>query len=106
MFGLNIAYGCRYCGNIVSYKSYKVNETCYDVLLTRTFNLIQEDKVRVTDGEKFQNLHCSKCRTELGLHCLASEKHELLTGLKLLEKVHLLVYDSYEVPFETPSTHD
>ncbi|XP_017132913.1 uncharacterized protein LOC108149677 [Drosophila elegans] len=106
MFGLNSAYGCRFCGNIVSYKSSKVNETPYDVLLAKTFNLIPEDKVRVTEGEKFQNLHCSKCRTELGLHCLESEKNGQLKGLKLLQKVHLLVYDSYEVPLETSSSLD
>lgn len=106
MSAFKIAYACRYCGNIVSYKSAKVNETPYDLLLSRTFNLIQEDRIRETNGERFQNLHCSKCRMELGLLCLQSERNVQLKGLSLLEKVHLVVYDSYEVPFEMASLRD
>nr|XP_016927445.1 uncharacterized protein LOC108008166 [Drosophila suzukii] len=106
MSGFKVVYACRFCGNIISYKSCKVNETPYDILLTRTFNLIQNDKIRVTNGEMFQNLHCSQCRMELGLLCLKSEKNARLKGLSLLEKVHLVVFDSYEVPFEMPTEHD
>ncbi|XP_033154945.1 uncharacterized protein LOC117137554 [Drosophila mauritiana] len=106
MSAFKIAYACRYCGNIVSYKSAKVNETPYDLLLSRTFNLIKEDRIRETNGERFQNLHCSKCRMELGLLCLQSERNVQLKGLSLLEKVHLVVYDSYEVPFEMASLRD
>ncbi|XP_070069503.1 uncharacterized protein [Drosophila takahashii] len=106
MSGFKVVYACRYCGNIIGYKSCKLNETPYDLLLTRTFNLIQNDRIGATDGERFQHLHCSKCRTELGLLCLQSERNARLKGLSLLEKVHLVVYDSYEVPFEMPSAHD
>ncbi|EDX15548.1 GD15408 [Drosophila simulans] len=90
----------------LAYKSAKVNETPYDLLLSKTFNLIQEDRIRETNGERFQNLHCSKCRMELGLLCLQSERNVQLKGLSLLEKVHLVVYDSYEVPFEMASLRD
>ncbi|EDV56361.1 uncharacterized protein LOC6546878 [Drosophila erecta] len=106
MAAFKVAYACRYCGNVVSYKSAKVNETPYDLLLNRTFNLIQEEKILETNGGQFRNLHCSKCRMELGLLCLQSEKNAELKGLSLLEKVHLVVYDSYEVPFEMTSFHD
>ncbi|KAH8401974.1 hypothetical protein KR009_008962 [Drosophila setifemur] len=106
MTGYKIAYACRFCGNIISYRSCKVGETYYDILLSRTFNLIPEDKIRMTNGEKFHNMHCSKCRLELGLLCLHSELNGQLRGLTLLQKAHLVVYDSYEVPFEMPSTLD
>ncbi|XP_016946795.1 uncharacterized protein LOC108022420 [Drosophila biarmipes] len=106
MSGFKVVYACRFCGNIISYKTSKVTETPYDILLTRTFNLIQNDRIRVTDGEMFQDLHCSQCRMELGLRCLKSEKNARLAGLTLLEKVHLVVFDSYEVPFEMPAEHD
>ncbi|KAH8252244.1 hypothetical protein KR038_010891 [Drosophila bunnanda] len=103
MSNFKIAYACRYCGNIIGYKSAKAGETAYDVLLTRTYNLIYENRIRVTpNGEKYQNQHCSKCRQELGLHCLASERNTQLNGISLLQKAHLVVYDSYEVPFELP----
>lgn len=105
MSNFKIAYACRYCGNIIGYRSAKAGETPYDVLLTKTYNLIHEDKIRVTsNGETYQNLHCSKCRLELGLLCLASVESPQLKGLGLLQKVHLVVYDSYEVPFEMPET--
>ncbi|KAH8254633.1 hypothetical protein KR032_011336 [Drosophila birchii] len=103
MSNFKIAYACRYCGNVIGYKSAKAGETPYDVLLTRTYNLIHQDRIRVTsNGEKYQNLHCSKCRLELGLHCLTSEQNIELNGISLLQKVHLVVYDSYEVPFVLP----
>ncbi|KAH8356697.1 hypothetical protein KR200_003052 [Drosophila serrata] len=105
MSNFKIAYACRYCGNIIGYKSAKAGETPYDVLLTRIYNLLYENRIRVTsNGEKYLNLHCSKCRLELGLHCLASEKNIELNGISLLQKAHLVVYDSFEVPFELPHT--
>ncbi|XP_017039132.1 uncharacterized protein LOC108086660 [Drosophila ficusphila] len=106
MPGYQILYACRYCTNVISTKSFKVNETFYDLLLTKTFNLIQEDKIMMTDGDKFQNLFCSKCGMELGMFCLESQSNAQMTGLSLIQKAHLVVYDSYELPFEMPSSHD
>ncbi|KAH8254914.1 uncharacterized protein [Drosophila bipectinata] len=102
MSGYKVAFACLKCGNIISYKSCKLGETRYDVLLTTTYNLILEDKIRVTNGEKFQNVYCSKCRMELGLLCLESYSNQQLKGVTLLQKALLIVYDSYEVPFELP----
>ncbi|KAH8271584.1 hypothetical protein KR018_009685 [Drosophila ironensis] len=102
MSGFKVAYACRFCGNIIGYKSAKAGETRFDVLMTSTHNLILEHKIRVTGGEKFQIAYCSKCRMEMGMLCLESESNEPLKGITLLQKGHLLVYDSYEVPFELP----
>ncbi|XP_017068819.1 uncharacterized protein LOC108106350 [Drosophila eugracilis] len=95
MSSFQISYGCRYCGNIISYKSCKVNETTYDLILSKTFNILPENKIRMTNGEKYQNLYCLKCLMELGMLCLESEQNGQLKGLSLLEKVHLVVFDSY-----------
>ncbi|EDV36188.1 uncharacterized protein Dana_GF12830 [Drosophila ananassae] len=102
MSGYKVALACLKCGNIISYKSCKVGETHYDVLLTTTYNLHLEDKIRITNGEKFQNVFCSKCGMELGLFCLESDLNQQLKGVTLLQKALLVVYDSYEVPFELP----